>query len=80
MKKTGLKGCVYDFSVDYDANSVSNILDILQVFDEKEWNNSKSMCLKDTSHFAMYKNVQICKANIYFNNDVCLVVYQVWIH
>ena len=28
MKKTGLKGCVYDFSVDYDANSVSNILDI----------------------------------------------------
>ena len=28
MKKTGLKGCVYDFSVDYDAIDVSNILDI----------------------------------------------------
>ena len=28
MKTTGLKGCVYDFSVDYDAITVSNILDI----------------------------------------------------
>ena len=28
MKKTGLKGCVCDFSVDHDAISVSDILDI----------------------------------------------------
>ena len=28
MKKTNLKGCVYDFSVDYDAIKVSAILDI----------------------------------------------------
>ena len=28
MKKTKLKGCVYDFSVDYDTITVSNILDI----------------------------------------------------
>ena len=28
MKKTSRKGCVYDFSVDYDAISVSDILDI----------------------------------------------------
>ena len=28
MKKTELKGCVYNFSVDYDAISVSDILDI----------------------------------------------------
>ena len=28
MKKTGLKVYVYDFSVDYDAISVSDILDI----------------------------------------------------
>ena len=28
MKKTGLKGYVYDFSVDYDAILVSDILDI----------------------------------------------------
>ena len=28
MKKTGLKGCVYDFNVDYDAIEVSDILDI----------------------------------------------------
>ena len=28
MKKTRLKGFVYDFSVDYDAVAVSDILDI----------------------------------------------------
>ena len=28
MKKTGLKGCVYDFRVDYDSIAVSDILDI----------------------------------------------------
>ena len=28
MKKTSLKGYVYDFSVDYEAISVSHILDI----------------------------------------------------
>ena len=28
MKKTGLKGYVYDFSVDYDAVAISDILDI----------------------------------------------------
>ena len=35
MKKTGLKGCAYDFSVDYDAISVSNILDIHKYLMEK---------------------------------------------
>ena len=28
MKKTSLQACVYDFNVDYDAISVSDILDI----------------------------------------------------
>ena len=28
MKKTGLNGFVYDFSVDYDASDVDDILDI----------------------------------------------------
>ena len=28
IEKTGLKGCVYDFSVNYDAIKVSDILDI----------------------------------------------------
>ena len=28
LKKTGLKGHVYDFSVDYNAIAVSDILDI----------------------------------------------------
>ena len=27
MKKTGFNGCVYDFSVDYDAVAVGDILD-----------------------------------------------------
>ena len=27
-KKTGLNACVYDFSVDYDASAVDDILDI----------------------------------------------------
>ena len=28
MKKTGYNGCVYDFSIDYDATDVDNIKDI----------------------------------------------------
>ena len=28
MKKTGLKGFAYDFSVDYDAIAVADLLDI----------------------------------------------------
>ena len=35
MKKTGFNGYVYDFSVDYDAISVSNILDIHKYLMEK---------------------------------------------
>ena len=35
MKKTGLNGCVYDFSIDYDAIAVDNILDIRKYVMEK---------------------------------------------
>ena len=35
MRKTGLKGYVYDFSVDNDAIKVSNILDIHKYLMEK---------------------------------------------
>ena len=35
MKKTGVKGCVYDFSVDYDSIEVSDILDIHKYLMEK---------------------------------------------
>ena len=55
MKKTGLKGFVYDFSVDDDAIAVSNILDIHKYLVKKTEIN---------------KNVWICKANICFRNDV----------
>ena len=38
MKKNGLKGYVYDFSVDYDAIEIVDILDIQwNVLNEKEW-------------------------------------------
>ena len=35
MKKTGLKDCVYDFSVDYNAIGVFDILDIHKYLMEK---------------------------------------------
>ena len=35
MKKTELKGCVYDFSVDYNVTAVSDILDIHKYLMEK---------------------------------------------
>ena len=35
MKKTGFNGYIYDFSVDYDATSVSDILDIHKYLVEK---------------------------------------------
>ena len=35
MKKTSLKGCVYDFSVDYDAIEISDIFDIHKYLMEK---------------------------------------------
>ena len=36
LKKTGLKGYIYNFSVDYNAIAVADILDIHLVFEEKE--------------------------------------------
>ena len=36
MKKTGFNGCVYDFSVDYDAIAVDDIKDIHTYFDEEK--------------------------------------------
>ena len=36
MKKTGLKGYVYDFSVDYGAIAVSDILDIHKYLMQKK--------------------------------------------
>ena len=35
MKKTGFNGCVYDFSVDYNANAANDILDILNYLMKK---------------------------------------------
>ena len=35
MRKTGLNGYVYDFSVDYDANENDKILDIHKYLMEK---------------------------------------------
>ena len=35
MKKTGLNGCFYGFSVDYDAIAVDDILDIYKYLMKK---------------------------------------------
>ena len=35
MKHTGLKGCIYNFSLDYNAIAVAYILDIHKYFMEK---------------------------------------------
>ena len=56
MKETGLKDYVYDFSADYDAITVSDILDI------HKYSMKKKM--------KQYKNVHICEVNTCFSNDV----------
>ena len=43
MKKTGFNGSVYDFSVDYDAIAVDNILDVQKYLMKK--NNIRKKCL-----------------------------------
>ena len=35
MRKTGLKGYVYDFSIDYDAIAIDDILDIYKCLMKK---------------------------------------------
>ena len=35
MKKTGLNGCVYEFSVDYRAFDATNIINIYKYFMKK---------------------------------------------
>ena len=39
MKNTGLNGCVYDFSVDYDAIAVDDILNIHKYLMKKHYIN-----------------------------------------
>ena len=59
MKKAGVKGYVYVFSVDYDDIAIADILDIHKYLMKKNWNSIK-----------MFRFVN---PNIYFNNDVfCL--------
>ena len=55
MKKTALKGYVYDLSVDYNAIAVADILDIHKYLMKKN---------------EIAQNVWICKANICFSSDV----------
>ena len=46
MRKTGLNGYGYDFSVDYDAIAVDNILGIHKYLVEKKQYNIKCLDLK----------------------------------
>ena len=45
MKKTGLHGYVYDFSVDYDATDVDDIVDNQKYLMKKKW-HSVMKCLE----------------------------------
>ena len=36
MRETGLNGCTYEFSVDYNAVDVDDIVKHSQIFNEKE--------------------------------------------
>ena len=56
MKKSGFNGFISDFSVDYKSNHVNDIKNIHKYLMKKKQHS--------------IKNVQICKANIYFNNYV----------
>ena len=53
-KKTGFNGYIYNFSTDYNAITVSDIIEIHKYLMKKK---------------KKYKNVEICKANNYFSND-----------
>ena len=53
MKKTALNGYVYDFSVNYVAIKVDDILDIHNYLMKKN---------------AIVLNAWVCKVNIYFRN------------
>ena len=53
-KKKGLNGYIYDFSVDYDYISTSNILGIHKYLMKKKYH---STCLKDNSCFVTYKKM-----------------------
>ena len=55
MKKAGFNGYIYDFSVDYDATDVDDIVDIHNYLMKK--NNSVN------------KNVWICKKSIFYRID-----------
>ena len=60
MKKTGLSRSVYDFSVDYNAIAVNDILDIHKYLMKKN---------------GILWNVWICKPNICFSNHVVWLQY-----
>ena len=55
MKKTGLDGYVYDFTVDYDAIVVGDILDIYKYLMKKN---------------GIVQHAWIYKENIFYSNDV----------
>ena len=78
MKKTGLNGYVFDFSVDYDAIA-TDVLDIVilwyfrhsQLFNEKEW-HCKKCCFTGLAFLSTLtsKNLMSC---ISMNNQECKV-------
>ena len=58
MKKTGFNGYIYDFSVDYDANDVDDIVDIDSYLMKK--NN-----IEQIKMFGFVRKVFFCRINVF---------------
>ena len=81
MKKAGLNGFVYDFSVDYNAISVDNILDIHKYLIKngiKEWYNIKCLDLLRKCFFVAM-SVFSCNALKYvlINKQMCKIIPEI---
>ena len=75
MKKTGLNGYVYNFSVNYDAIAVHDILDIHKYTMEK--NNIKCLGLLKNVFTAMFFGCNVLNVNplkcVSMNNQECKI-------
>ena len=75
MKKTGLNGYVYDFSADYDALAVGDILDIHKYLTKKNNMKNKKMFRFIKKVFFVAVSFFVCNALncIPMNNQECKV-------
>ena len=79
MKKNGFNGYIYDFSVDYDAINVDDILDIHKYVMKKKWNSIKMFRFVKRIFVSamMFSGCNLLRVNslecVSMNNQVCQV-------